>query len=191
MGTDKALIRGTSGNTFLEIAHDRLTAVVDEVRVSVAAKVPATQTSQQADDIRDAYRCIYDSDQYQSIGPMAGLNASLQAAEQDGYDGILITPVDTPNLTVDDLSMLIKHFDNQRPEIVCATTVDSTAESNEAIRFEPLIAIYPTASQTLIDECILRGKFGLQRFLRRQNVESVALSADHCQNMNTPQDLSP
>lgn len=189
MGSDKASIRDASGKTFLEVAHARLAGVVDDVRVSVASNT-VMNASSRSDDVRDAYRCIHDNDQHDAIGPIAGVSASLQEAQGDGFDGILITPVDTPNLTVSDLLKLVECFDgkleNGQQQIVCATT----SASSETIRYEPLIGIYPIASQTSIAACIRSGEFGLQRFLRQQNTVSVLLPADRCRNINSPQDLS-
>ena len=92
MGTDKALLVHTTGQSFLQHAIDRLTGICNQVAVSGR--------------VVDARGVTSIEDPVSGLGPAVGVCASIQYAHKHGFDACFFTPVDTPFLTVSDLMVL-------------------------------------------------------------------------------------
>ena len=99
MGIDKATLPH-AGSTFLAHAIVRLEKVCDSVAVSGQTK--ATHNVSVIDDPL----------KYQ--GPATGIAASLRFAQEHRFDACLITPVDTPALTDQDLMQLCDAWNRYR-----------------------------------------------------------------------------
>ncbi|KAA5541107.1 molybdenum cofactor guanylyltransferase [Roseiconus nitratireducens] len=169
MGTDKAGLKTDDGIAFLDLAYQRLQQVCDHVCLSASA------------DRQTEYPLI--ADPAVTHGPISGLIATLRYCRRGGFDGCLVTPVDTPRLSVDDLRRLTDQFDALRSRITCAVSPD------DGERLQPLIAVYPTRALPLLERCVADQKYGLQRLLMTQPIIRVPLSAAACHNVNEPSDL--
>lgn len=174
MGHDKAKLTTSAGTTFLDHAYQRLAAVCETVCLSASAQRTTS------------YRII--SDPANPHGPISGIDASLQFAMLHGYDACVFCPVDTPDLTVHDLTILLDAFRGQRDKIVCAINADHFDDAKGMV--EPLIAVYPVSSAPIIHASINDGQYSLQRLLRMQAIVRVPIAAVACQNINTPTDLT-
>jgi molybdopterin-guanine dinucleotide biosynthesis protein A len=164
MGTDKATLP-YAGTTFLDFAITRLQKVCDDVAVS--GNTDATHDLATIDDPVDHQ------------GPAAGIAASLKYAQDMGFVACLITPVDTPALTVDDvhkLSVLWKR--TSKLTIACTD------------RIEPLIGIYPIGLADSIRELSTSDDRSLYRWIAAQDYTALPFPPDHIHNINTPQDHS-
>ncbi|WP_182865660.1 molybdenum cofactor guanylyltransferase [Rhodopirellula sp. JC639] len=171
MGRDKAALTTQQGTSFLDHACQRLQSVCGTVCVSSSV-----------DRDTDARRI---SDPPGSHGPISGIHASLAFARDAGFDACVFTPVDTPELTSDDLQTLRDVFANHRDKIVCAVS----EQSPDSI--EPLIAIYPVTVCDVVEQSIQNGQYSPRRLLRSLSVVTVPLSSASCHNINTPSDLKP
>ena len=176
MGRDKATLSTVDGVDFLTHAIARLRPLCDSVCVSGRA------------DQRTDERLLPDPPR--SFGPISGIVTALAAAEEEGFAGCLINPVDTPMLKSTDLQPLVDAFQSQPNQIVSAVSTASASSSTASSdRVEPLIAIYPIGCLPSLRESIDAEQYGLQRYLKTRTMIRVAISAAACNNVNTPQDL--
>ena len=166
MGRDKALLERPSGKTYLQHAVDRLREVTDEVWIAARADQRETH------DIADAYFV----DEQDDAGPMPPLVAALTRAKGQGRAGILVTPVDTPNLTAADLQRILDVAAPDRP----------TVAINSADEVQALIAFYPAGLFERMDEIYHAGCSSPRRFAVRQNAARVTLSDKSLWNHNHP-----
>ena len=101
MGTPKALLPHPSGGTFLTHSLDRLRSVCEEkIVVSLASEAHRAQVQ-----LPRSVPALFDSQP--ALGPAMGVWVALQHASSNGYEGCLFTPVDLPDLSVDDLLSLV------------------------------------------------------------------------------------
>ncbi len=168
MGRDKACLTTRSGKSFLDRATDRLAACCDAVAVSAT------------NDRETDHPLI--PDPVPSFGPISGVYASLIYAAESGFDACLINPVDTPNLSTDDLDRLISAYRSD-PKIVYGFAGDDPSD------VQPLIAIYPVTSAATLSDRIRLQRYSLRRLLLENDCHRVSLTSAACRNMNTPDDL--
>ncbi len=165
MGRDKASMTHPLGESYLQFAINRLAAVCDDVIVSGETPVSHDRVS-----VIDAVP---------NQGPVMGILASLQYAKQQCFDGCLATPVDTPNLSVEDLQSLLAPW-NKSPRLTLA----------HSDRIQPLIGIYGVDELESLQELASSSDRSLMRWIQTRNLQTVPLSLQACRNINTPEDLT-
>jgi len=165
---------GDGPTTYLDHAIDRLRPLVTQVAVS----------GRTADSLRSLVNpagviAIPDPSPY--AGPADGVAQSLRLAAAIPLAGILVTPVDMPDLTTADLSLLVATWSAAGPSsIVAATFADA--------RPEPLVAIYPAASLAAIAAVAASERRSLYRWLCDQVCVPVLLPSAASRNVNRPED---
>ena len=165
MGRDKASMPHSLGESYLQVAINRLAAVCEDVIVSGETHVSHDRVSV--------------VDEVKNQGPVMGILASLQYAKLHGFDGCLVTPVDTPNLSVEDLQSLLAHW-NKRRELTLA----------QSDWIQPLIGIYGFNELQSLQELAATNDRSLMRWIKPRNVQTVTLTLQACRNINTPEDLT-
>ncbi len=165
MGRDKASIMHPLGESYLQLAINRLDAVCDDVIVS--GETPISH---------DRFALI---DEVPNRGPVMGILASLQYAKRQGFEGCLVTPVDTPNLSVHDLRSLLAQW-NKRRQLTVA----------QSDWIQPLIGVYGVDEIESLRELASSNDRSLMRWIKTRNVQTVTLSLQACYNINTPEDLT-
>jgi molybdopterin-guanine dinucleotide biosynthesis protein A len=113
-------------------------------------------------------------------GPAIGVEASLRVAQRLGLAGILVTPVDMPDLDATELRKLIEAWQADPGTIVGSFGGD---------RPEPLVAIYPVALLAELAELIETPHRSLFRFLCERPAIRVELPKSAARNINRPEDL--
>jgi molybdopterin-guanine dinucleotide biosynthesis protein A len=171
MGRDKADLPHPCGSTFLEHAVDRLRSVCDQVAISASSE-RSTEALGNVTRIDDpvAYR-----------GPIVGVAAALCHASRLGFAGCLFTPVDVPELSVNELQGLTSAW-RRANRLVCGINEPSG-------QLEPLIAIYPSDFATSLSDAATGQDRSLYRWLERHDPLRIMLSSKACRNINTPDDL--
>ena len=165
MGVDKAGLPHPAGGSFLEFAVRRADSVCDSVCVSGDCQS------------NHPFEVIADFAAHQ--GPVVGIAASLQVADQRGYEACLVTPVDTPLLAVENLVDLVDDWTATR-ELTIAKTLSP----------QPLIGIYPTTLAGPLRQLAHSDDRSLMHWLEGQHHRCVALPEQVCRNINTPEDFS-
>ncbi len=167
MGRDKAgLPHPAGGGTFLQHAISRLESICDAVVVSGKSDADCPGSVALEDPV--AHR-----------GPATGVAAALDYARENSFSACLVTPVDTPFLSQDDLQRL---KDAWR---ACGRL--TVAQSD---RTEPLIAIYPTELAEELARLAKSDDRSLFRWVESQDHAAVAITARSCRNINSPGDLT-
>ncbi|MDB4634086.1 molybdenum cofactor guanylyltransferase [Rubripirellula sp.] len=172
MGRDKSTIHHQNGLNFIEHAIERLRPICDEVCL-------AGRSNSSAD-------LVALPDLIPNQGPIFGVLQALDyAANQIGrkqkHQACLITPVDMPYLTTDDLRKLMLSWQIEK---------DLTyAVSGPERKTQPLVGIYPLRLHNAIS---LHAKTdsSLMRWIKKQDATQIALDEAHCQNINRPEDLT-
>ena len=168
MGTDKATLPHPSGGTFASHAVERLSGLCGHVCVSGTSAAVV-----QAEVIEDPVI---------SQGPAVGVAAALAYASQNSFDACLVTPIDMPLLTRDDLSRLRRLWEEEQ-ELCCAV-------SGGDQRLQPLVAVYPVSFQERLRDLANSNDRSLSRWLKSQAPLTVTLSPESCRNVNTQEDLA-
>lgn len=173
MGRDKSTLPHPSGGTFLEFAVARLEACCDTVVVSRAHDHAPPPTD---GDIRQLRDRLVDR------GPVGGLVVSLVHADRIGAPACFVTPVDVPDLTVDDCRMLLEDWRRHPKSIVVARgRIDD--------RLQPLVAVYPVNWLGPLQVLAESDDRSLYRFLMRCDQASqcrfVTLPDEHLRNVNS------
>jgi cyclic pyranopterin monophosphate synthase len=170
MATDKAALN-YAGETQLARVHRLLSAVVDEVYVSV-------QPDQVSDDIRRRYRQIVDRDA--DLGPAAGIAAALAARPERAF---LVVAVDLPFLTESTLKDLIRQRDATGHATAYASAHDGLPE--------PLCAIWEPAAAAELAAALGRGERCPRKFLGKARTRLIPLAAPGAlDNINTPDEYA-
>lgn len=178
MGTCKAQLPHASSGTYLQHATLEIAKASDVVAVSLKssqlnlAKTLPSET-------------IVLTDEQSGRGPAQGLLQSLQHAVTIGCAGVLVVPVDLPNLHGHELQALAVAFEETTTKIVCAVS------AKNAERIEPLVAVYPVCLEGMIRQLVASDDRSLYRFIQRQPHQTVRLSSRSLANINTPEDLNP
>lgn len=189
MGSDKANLphpyqpHGGFTITYLQYAVMRLRPLLSTIAISGREHVLKS--------IPDA---IAIADRIPHQGPAAGVAQSLRHAKALGLAGILVTPVDMPNLETSHLQRLIRAWQHQRIEsspntkqrgltpLVAATFADQQPE--------PLLAIYPTTMLSAIEALAESSDRSLSRWLKQQSTITVPLPQSAAKNVNRPEDVA-
>ena len=165
MGRNKASLPGPNGRTFLHHAVERLKQVADGVAVSGdntnfsgVANVP---------------------DAIDQLGPVVGIASVLSFARDHKFTACLVTPIDVPSLTTDDLRKLSASWRGNKQL--------TFAQSD---RVEPLIGIYPVDLADELTSLAQSNDRSLFRWIQNQQYTALPFPADRIQNINTPDDLS-
>lgn len=193
MGRDKASMRTPDGRTWLDTAVCRLRTVVAEVVVSGSngsagewktiadaiiagrsAAVPARHRPGKSPRGDFAAKTVAEGST--TMGPIAGILASLRHASSRGASGILVTPIDVPNLTTADARSLLP---DESDEMVIGYTD----------RTEPLLGYYPASVLNPLARHIERGDLSPRRFVESTVHRRVSLDRDRARNFNRPEDL--
>lgn len=179
--------------TFLELAVNRLRAVVAQVAVSgrsaadldgwgTLAAGKLTDTKLTGEDLvgeKFAAGVLAIADTRPGEGPASGVWESLRLADSLGMSAVLITPVDMPDLGTAELLQLVRAW-SVGGGIVCGEFA--------AGRPEPLVAIYPVTELAGIERLTRSEHRSLSRYLSRRPHLVVPLSATAARNVNTPGD---
>ncbi|ELP31988.1 molybdenum cofactor guanylyltransferase [Rhodopirellula baltica] len=178
MGTPKALLPHPSGGTFLTHSLNRLRSVCEEkIVVSLASEAHRAQVQ-----LPPSVPALFDSQP--ALGPAMGVSVALQNASSNGFAGCLFTPVDLPDLSVDDLLSLVHAWRESPTQIVLAQQTDPE-------RLQPLVGIYPVACMDSIQRVVESEHRSLYRYLRSSDHQTVAIPSTRLRNVNTPADLGP
>lgn len=175
MGVDKATLPGDrSLPNYLAQATSRLASLVDHVGVSGRSEAELYHWP----GLSKGVVAIPDSRPWD--GPAIGVEASLRMAQRLGLAGILVTPVDMPDLDATELRKLIEAWEREPVTIVGSFGAD---------RPEPLVAIYPVTLLEELAELIETPHRSLFRFLCDRTVIRVELPMCAARNVNRPEDL--
>jgi len=176
MGRDKAeLPHPDSGLNYLGHAVQRLQPVCRSV--CLAGETRNTTRRTVPSDI------VAIPDPVPGLGPAAGVAAALEHARVHRLAGCLMTPVDTPRLSTQDLRAMIDRWLPRADTVVCAVGAQGR-------RLHPLIAIYPTGVCGAIRKLLTSGDRSLRRWLERHPHLEVTLDESSLININRPEDLT-
>jgi len=168
MGSDKAMLPHASGLTFLNYAIERLSSLVPKVVVSGRLLDPQTQTIE----------CI--PDQTPGLGPGIAVWSAVLFAKQQGFDSILVTPVDMPDLESQHLQRLI---DASLPGVPTCATFDGSLP-------HPLVAIYSVSLEHEL-QCVAEStRRSLRAWLASRAHTLVQLPESAKRDLNSPADLT-
>ena len=169
MGQDKALLE-RDGQSQLEHAYSLLTELTDRQFVS-------TRTDQQGDAERSRFPQIVD--QYDDIGPVAGILSALEAHPDADW---LVLACDLPNLDRPTLQYLLDHRAAEKPFTAYRSSHDGLPE--------PLCAIYRSGSDGVIRTFVDDGLVCPRKMLIRSDTELLDQpNPAALDNVNTPDDL--
>ena len=170
MGQDKALL-SRDGKSQLAHIVALLEDVVDEVFVS-------TRREQKDDAERSRYRQVVD--QFDGIGPVAGILSALQEHPQADW---LIVACDLPNIDVETLQFLL---DNAAPD----QPLTAYRSSHDGLP-EPLCALYRSSSAPIVAEFVEQGIVCPRKILIRSEARLLDQpNPRSLDNINTPEDLA-
>ena len=172
MGRDKSTIHHQNGLTFLEHAVERLGPICDEVCL-------AGKSNSVAD-------LVALPDPFPNQGPIFGVLQALDYANdhttgKTKHQACLITPVDMPHVTTDDLRKLILSW-----QIKNSLTY---AISGPKCKPQPLLGIYHVH---FLEALTVHAKTdsSLTRWIEKQDATQIELDEAHCLNINRPDDLA-
>ncbi|MGI9473048.1 MAG: molybdenum cofactor guanylyltransferase [Rubripirellula sp.] len=165
MGRDKATLAHPEGGTFVSHAIERVRPLCEEVCIagsfSSTVDVPVLE------------------DPVAHEGPIVGILQALAFADQKGFAACLVTPVDMPYLSSEDLERLQQAW-AMHQQLCCGRE-----ESNGQI--QPLVAVYPVShAESLANHA--RNDRSLVEWLKTQTAIEVPLSPSACHNVNKPED---
>lgn len=169
MGHDKALLTHPSGISFLNHATTRASEVCDDVCLSASHPYESV------------YRTLEDPLAFQ--GPITGIVTALAIAQRESFGACLITPVDMPLLSTEDLCKLKDVWYRSPDRLVCAISASEH-------RIQPLVAIYPTNLTERLTGLANSDDRSLRRWIKDMDHDEVSLPAAACHNINAPEDLS-
>lgn len=173
MGRDKAGLIHPCGTTFLEHALERVRGHCQALCVSLSANQTLPIPLRDDTLLRDPlpYR-----------GPITGVAGGLNHAQRLQCDACLVTPVDMPDLSSDDLLLICQRWRRSPERIVCASHHDSG-------RLEPLVAIYPTNLAGPLAKAAASQDRSLYRWIQPRAAIAVPLTPSALRNVNSPADL--
>jgi len=168
MGRDKSQLLHRSGVNFLRHACDRLHGITEQqIIVGGVHRIDGIET-------------IADPAEHQ--GPAIGVVTALEYASRNGFSACLVTAVDLPNLTRDDLRTLIEFWQATPLCPACATDpIDR--------KLQPLVAIYPTFHRLDLMRICHSPDRSLARWLPTALPVVVSMPTSSLRNVNRPEDL--
>lgn len=127
-------------------------------------------------------------------GPLAGVEAALERAREEGRDGVLVAACDLPLLSPDLFAALLARARESSPEGTRPLVV--VPEGGEGGRHQPLCGWYATGAlqpiRGLLDEGVRSMEEALQRLpvtrLRAREVSRIGPPEELFLNVNTPGD---
>ena len=167
MGSDKALLIHANGLTFLNHAIARLTSLVPQVVVSGRLLDPEIKT---VDSVPD---------QTPGLGPAIAVWSATIFAKQHGFDSILVTPVDMPDLEIQHLRRLI---DAHVPGLPTCATFDGNLP-------HPLVGIYPVSLEHELQAVTESPRRSLRAWLASRSHTLVQLPESAKCDLNSPANL--
>jgi molybdopterin-guanine dinucleotide biosynthesis protein A len=164
MGSDKAMI---------EFEGKKLIEHSLAVMRKVAATIIISANSEQYADFGEKVV----SDNYNGIGPLAGLEACLRISNTRVN---LLAPCDTPLLNVDFLNTILENIDDY----------DAVVPISANGKIEPLTGYYSRDILPIVVQQIERGDFKVQNLLKRIRTNFLPFENRRIlKNINTPDDL--
>lgn len=179
MGRCKAQLAHPRGGTFLQHAVSELRRCCDLVAVSINAE-QASQTDQLVAGTPDQFTLLID--RADDRGPAEGIRLALELAFANRCFGVLVIPVDLPNLPAHELRVLTDRFTDQ-PDQIVAAVADETPD-----RIEPLVSVYPVTLKAQIERLVSSDDRSLYRFIEPRLHQTVCLSSHALTNVNHPTD---
>lgn len=116
----------------------------------------------------EGFVCLPDKPEA-GLGPLGGLNAALHYAKSEGFDAVLSSGCDIPNLPHD----LVAHLLGEGPAIV---------------EKQPVVGLWPSALAGPLDSFIDDGGRALYRFAELVNARRIVIKPP-LMNVNRPGDL--
>ena len=171
MGQEKSQLEHPHGGTYLHLAVKRLNDLCYDVCI---AGTPPNADTDAADQV-----ALPDPVPYQ--GPIVGIVHAMSFARGKSLKACLVTPIDMPNLTTDDLRKLYHAWKNT------GLTTIGLQETDQ--KLQPLVAIYNVANLAELKKLAESEDRSLSRWVEQQEYHTVPLSARACHNVNQPQDL--
>lgn len=167
MGVDKATLpHPHSGSSYLEHAIARLAPLVPRVAVS-------------GRDWQGPGNVIGLPDAVAELGPAMGVATALRYAATQQLAGVLVTPVDMPDLASEHLQTLVRAW-ARGGGIVCASFAGGIAQ--------PLLAIYPLAALAAVEQVVASPRRSLSQWVNCAEAQRVRLPAEVSKNVNRPGD---
>lgn len=171
MGVDKATLSHPSGiegapRSYLDHAVARLKPLVRQVAVSGRPWTGSADVTGLLDEQPD-------------LGPAMGVVTALRHAAAQRLAGVLVTPVDMPDIKSDHLRRLVEAW-SQTGGVVCA--------SFDRQRCEPLLAVYPQAALAELQQVVASPQRSLSRWVNRGQAVRIDLPAAVGRNVNRPSD---
>ena len=171
MGRDKSTIRHADGRTFIEHAIARLQPLCNEVCIAGKA------------ESQPNVPVLPDPAPHQ--GPIFGVLQAIEYAATrftatGKHEACLITPVDMPYLTAEDLKKIISAWQLHD----CLSCAICGPEQKR----QPLVAIYPVKLGPAVASHA-KSDSSLMRWTEVQRAIEVPLAESHCRNINRPIDL--
>lgn len=174
MGQDKALIRLSTGETFLQKAFHLLASLLTPCFVSHAKGRPYA-----------GFPPLEDG--RENCGPLAGLTAALELAHSLDLTAMLVIPCDLPLLTAPILkNLLAAHA--RAP----AKTLASMWQNGASGKLEPLLAVYSVTALPFFHGALDRGDLALRHLLPVTRVCRLPYGPELAPiflNCNRPEDL--
>ena len=181
MGRDKALLELGDGTTLLEHQLVLLASLVQDLAVSVRGREYGEPLARVQQKSTGRIRLLEDATE--EIGPLGGIMTALEAAQQEGFAGILVVSCDMPLLTQGILIRLLEAWQRQ-PALV-------TAVQEVSGRLHPLVAVWRVQALGCVQQAVRRGDYALRRAVAMGAWQTVSLQPHEealLVNINTPQD---
>ena len=188
MGCDKKEIVLADGKSFLCHAINRLAVRCEQVIVSGVASDDAIALDQST-----LQRCklVFLPDAFPFRGPLCGLltvfhwfdsQKSINASDQSIQ--FLVTPVDMPNLTSDDIERMLTAAATQD-----SLTPKPTVATFDSFHLDPMVGVYPAELAGELRQLAQTEHKSLSRWLKGREIQQCTLPIHAGRNMNTPADL--
>ncbi len=170
MGRDKALLErgGVS-----QLAH-----IVALLQSHVERVFVSTRRDQQDEPERQRYAQIVD--QYEDLGPLAGILSALQAHPEADW---LVVACDLPNIDDETVAHLLERRSAEHPFTAYISSHDGLPE--------PLCAIWRSGTDEIIRGFIKAGRTCPRKILIRSDTHLIdQVDPSSLDNINTPDDLA-
>jgi len=170
MGQPKHLIKGVTGQTWVEHTVELLEPYVDEIVLSGKGDVPQSLS-----------HVMRIADLPEVAGPLTGILAAMRCQPDCCW---LLLACDMPNITKDALEWLLA---SRRPDS------HGTVPRLSADGFvEPLLALYEPQARDYFEELASSGIFRISRVAKRSAISTPVVPdhlAESWRNINTPEQL--
>jgi molybdopterin-guanine dinucleotide biosynthesis protein A len=120
------------------------------------------------------------ADLHPGSGPLGGVEAALSHLAPR-YDAVLLLPCDLPNISAEEITVLLRAHAQAPDRVVMAETAECS---------HPLCAVVPIAALAEVSAAVAAGRYGVGRLWR--TLGAVAVRIHDCSrlvNINTPADL--